>query len=218
MLLTSQNSKVDGPFCRDCGLATYRELTADSLWRGWWGKFSLLVNPVIMLANLYHRIRLGALAPPEVHPWPPMSPGKPLYRRWQVVGFVVPIAATALVASAISAAMNPTLSAPPKTPIPAWALGPTTTSAPPTPWAGTATAGDCLYNRKSETWIEDPRPDLELAPCTDPKAQVEVLGVDSTPVGWCRRKFPLADAIINIDRTGPMGDFMRTTLCVRVLK
>ncbi|MFF2083223.1 hypothetical protein ACFVVM_05585 [Nocardia sp. NPDC058176] len=217
MVLTSQNIKVDGPFCRDCGLTTYRDLTADSLWRGWWGKFSLLINPAMMLANLYHRIRIGGLGAPEDHPWPPMSPGKPLYRRWQVVGFAVPIAAAALVALMIYSAVNPpTLPAPPATPIPAWALGPTTTSAPPTRWVGSATVGECLYNAKSETWIDDARPDLELTPCTDPKAQVEVVGIGS--LNWCQLDFPDADAVITIYQTGPMSFSTTTTLCARILR
>ncbi|MFD3744951.1 hypothetical protein [Nocardia sp. NPDC058633] len=217
MLLTSHNIKVDGPFCRDCGLTTYRDLTADSLWRGWWGKYSLLINPVMMLANLHHRIRIGALSAPENHPWPPMPPGKPLYRRWQVIGFAVPIAATALVASAIYSAINPKLPAPPKTPIPAWALGPTTTPPPPpTRWAGSAKVGECLYNTKSETWIDDSRADLELTLCTDPRAQVEVVGIAS--MSWCQQDFPNSDTAITIDRTGPMSSHMRTTLCARVLR
>lgn len=216
MIFTSQNTKVDGPFCRACGLTTYRDLTADSLWRGWWGKYSLAINPVMMLANLYYRIRIGALGAPEDHPWPPMTPGKPLYRRWQVIGFAVPITATALVASAIFSGINPELPEPPKTPIPAWALGPTTTSAPPTRWAGSATVGECLYNTKSETWIDDPHPDLELTPCTDPKAQVEIVGIASRI--WCQLDFPNSDATITVDRTGPMSSFMRTTLCARILR
>ncbi|WP_067496339.1 hypothetical protein [Nocardia ignorata] len=197
-------------------MSTYRDLTADSLWRGWWGKYSLVINPVMMLANLYHRIRIGALDAPRDHPWPPMPPGKPLYRRWQIVGFAVPAAVTAFVISAITIGIDPQLPAPPKEPIPAWALGPTTTSAPPTWWVGSAKTGECVYNTKSETWGDDPNPDLQPAACTDPRAQVEVLGTASF-LG-CQPDFPTADAVIHIDHTGPMTSFSRTTLCVRVLR
>lgn len=27
---------VRGPFCRDCGLSTYRRMSSDTLWQGWW--------------------------------------------------------------------------------------------------------------------------------------------------------------------------------------
>ncbi|MBO0854229.1 MAG: hypothetical protein J2P18_10720 [Nocardia sp.] len=83
-----------GPFCRDCGMATYRKMTVESLWLGWWGIISSIVNPIMMLANLGPRGRILELgAPIPGSPRPPMDPGKPLYQR---PGFLAPLIIFAL--------------------------------------------------------------------------------------------------------------------------
>jgi len=80
--------KSPGPFCRDCGLATYRRLTIESLWIGWWGMLSSVINPVTMLINLGARSRIVALPPPiPGGPRRPMDPGKPLYQRPAFLGW-----------------------------------------------------------------------------------------------------------------------------------
>lgn len=74
--------KSPGPFCRDCGLATYRRMTVESMWIGWWGFLSAVVNPVTMLINLGSRSTLTKLPPPiPGGPRIPMQPGKPLFHR-----------------------------------------------------------------------------------------------------------------------------------------
>ncbi|MFI1280197.1 hypothetical protein ACH4U5_05440 [Streptomyces sp. NPDC020858] len=41
-----------GPLCRDRGLATYRRLSSDTLWQGWWSPLSFFITPVTLLMNL----------------------------------------------------------------------------------------------------------------------------------------------------------------------
>ncbi|MFD6101447.1 hypothetical protein ACFWFQ_02155 [Nocardia salmonicida] len=74
--------KSPGPFCRDCGLATYRKMTVESMWIGWWGFLSAVINPVTLLINLGPRSTLTKLPPPiPGGPRIPMQPGKPLFHR-----------------------------------------------------------------------------------------------------------------------------------------
>lgn len=71
-----------GPFCRDCGLATSRSMTEQSLILGWWGMLSLFINPFTMLTNISGHKAIAALpAPIPGGPGRPMDPGKPLLRR-----------------------------------------------------------------------------------------------------------------------------------------
>ncbi|WP_280265976.1 hypothetical protein [Nocardia wallacei] len=91
-----------GPFCRDCGLAIYRQMTLENVWRGWWGPFSVFINAVTMLFNLLTYRDITKLPPPiPGMPGRPMSPGKPLFRRPVAFGFLIPavlsVSATALV-------------------------------------------------------------------------------------------------------------------------
>ncbi|MFE3195146.1 hypothetical protein ACFXHA_39510 [Nocardia sp. NPDC059240] len=88
-----QYRKMVGPFCRDCGVAAFREMTAETLVQGWWGLISFLIaNPVTILANLVNRVRIGALAAP-VPGSPALAafPAKPLLRRWEILGLLVPL-------------------------------------------------------------------------------------------------------------------------------
>lgn len=95
---------VKGMFCRDCGLATQRDASADTLWRGWWGVASLVVTPMVLLANLVPRARFRALPPPvSGGPGQPLDPGIPLRRRPAIVGLVVPLVLLVVLISAIVA-------------------------------------------------------------------------------------------------------------------
>jgi len=90
--------KLQGPFCRSCGIATYRDMTAKSLWQGWWGIASAIINPVTMLINLPERAKFNRLAEPVPGaPGQPMNPGKPLFRRAAILGLVVPISVIGLI-------------------------------------------------------------------------------------------------------------------------
>lgn len=81
MLVLMRFLRQEGPFCRDCGLATYRKMSADTLWQGWWGPLSVFITPVTLLMNLGARSRFLRLAPPAGAILPSLSPGRPLWRR-----------------------------------------------------------------------------------------------------------------------------------------
>jgi hypothetical protein len=88
-----------GPFCRDCGIATFRKATGSTLVGGWYGYISLVSTPVYLITNLVRRRKVADLAPPE-NPFPGRSPlpvGRPLYLRWQILGLLAPFAVIALI-------------------------------------------------------------------------------------------------------------------------
>lgn len=85
--------KQPGPYCRDCGIATVREMSAKSLWQGWTSFFSVLINPLTLLWNLVIRIRLQRLpAVQQPGPVASMDEGRPLYRRLGMLGLLIPLA------------------------------------------------------------------------------------------------------------------------------
>ncbi|MEV4560078.1 hypothetical protein AB0K51_24225 [Kitasatospora sp. NPDC049285] len=84
--------KLRGPFCRDCGTASVREMSADSLWQGWWSIGSLLFNPFALISNLVAMRRIRRLAPPlPGAAGTPKQPGKPLYLRPEIAGLLAPV-------------------------------------------------------------------------------------------------------------------------------
>jgi hypothetical protein len=87
-----------GPFCRECGIGTFRRYTAYTVARGWKGLFALL-TPWIVARNLIARRRILAL--PEGYDSPPIRPqiraGKPIWRRKQIFGLLQPVVAVAVV-------------------------------------------------------------------------------------------------------------------------
>jgi len=88
----------EGPFCRTCGITMHRKVTTDSLWQGWWALWSLLANPVVMLINLVPRYRISRLQPPVPGaPGLPLDPGKPMYKRPAILGFLIPLVVLPLI-------------------------------------------------------------------------------------------------------------------------
>ncbi|MFC8721523.1 hypothetical protein [Kitasatospora sp. NPDC057198] len=63
---------LPGPFCRSCGEAAVRRMNLNSLWQGWWGLASLVINPVTMLVNLATLSRIRKLPAPV--PPAPVAP------------------------------------------------------------------------------------------------------------------------------------------------
>lgn len=97
-LIVMRFLKLHGPFCRTCGVASIRDMTAKSMWQGWWGLISLVANPVTMLSNLGTYSKFKNLPEPAPGaPGRPMELGKPLFKRPVVLGLVVPIAVIALI-------------------------------------------------------------------------------------------------------------------------
>ncbi|GAB2719187.1 hypothetical protein GCM10027089_48920 [Nocardia thraciensis] len=177
MVILMQFRRTPGPFCRDCGLATYREMTADSALFGWWGILSFVVNPATMLLNLPARAQVAALAPPAPGGVrPPRDPGKPLLRRPAALGLLVPVV---LVVSVVAGV----------------ALGKTGGS-------GEVSAGDCVGTRDGKS-IDSPRVELVTMDCSDPAAQAKVLArLEGTNNTFLCREYPdYNDAYVNSDDT-----------------
>ncbi|MFG2994514.1 hypothetical protein ACGFZK_35325 [Streptomyces sp. NPDC048257] len=91
MIVLMRSLSLRGPFCRDCGLATYRRMSSDTLWQGWWGPLSLFITPVTLLMNLGPRSAFRKLAPPAGGYRPALDPGKAMWRRAPVLLFLVPL-------------------------------------------------------------------------------------------------------------------------------
>jgi hypothetical protein len=95
MIIMMQFRHIDGPFCRDCGMATFREMTSKTLIQGWYSYASFVITPFIVLWNLINRRKIASLAPPQPSPYggarQPMDPGKPLMARpISIIGLCVP--------------------------------------------------------------------------------------------------------------------------------
>ncbi|HEY3560466.1 MAG TPA: toxin-antitoxin system, toxin component [Kribbella sp.] len=89
--------KLQGPFCRTCGVASVRDMTSKSLWQGWWGIGSSIINPITMLMNIGPMQKFKGLPEPTPGPGRPMNPGKPLFQRPAILGLLLPIALIALI-------------------------------------------------------------------------------------------------------------------------
>jgi hypothetical protein len=93
MIVVMRWLKLEGPFCRTCGIATVREMTAKSLYQGWWGIGSAIVNPFVMLSNIGPWSKFRKLPEPAPGaPGRPMDPGKPLFKRPPILMVLLPIA------------------------------------------------------------------------------------------------------------------------------
>lgn len=95
MIVLMQFLHLKGPFCRDCGLSTFRDMTAKTLIQGWYGYISFLVTPVTVLINLARRGRVAGLPAPQPPPSGdhrhPMDPGAPLLSRpAALIGLLIP--------------------------------------------------------------------------------------------------------------------------------
>ncbi|WP_280217254.1 LppU/SCO3897 family protein [Nocardia neocaledoniensis] len=139
-----------GPFCRDCGTATYRRLTVESAVLGWYGAISVVANPVIMLQNIGAAKRVRRLpAPIPGGPRAPLDPGKPLWRRVGMLGLLIPVALVPLLVGATVRAEERS--------------------------ASSAEVGDCVVNLHGNR-TEDDNPNVEKISCSDPRATGKVIG------------------------------------------
>jgi hypothetical protein len=96
MIVMMQFMHIQGPFCRDCGLATFRSMTAKTLIQGWYGYASFAITPITVLINLTRRGKVAGL-PAPVPPLNgnhgrPANPGPPLLARpAALIGLAIPI-------------------------------------------------------------------------------------------------------------------------------
>jgi hypothetical protein len=107
LLVLMRFLKLDGPFCRFCGIASVRQMTSRSLWQGWWGLGSSIINPITLLMNIGPMRKFKKLPEPSQGPGRPMEPGKPLFQRPAILGLLIPVAAIALI---VFSAVNSTSS------------------------------------------------------------------------------------------------------------
>ncbi|EME97178.1 hypothetical protein J7W19_10680 [Streptomyces mobaraensis NBRC 13819 = DSM 40847] len=81
-----------GRFCRTCGTALLREMTAKTCWQ-WWSPFSLIIfTPLTLLWNLSVHAKLKKLTPPAPGSHGPQpDPGAPLFSRPGAIGLIGPV-------------------------------------------------------------------------------------------------------------------------------
>jgi hypothetical protein len=100
---------TSGPFCRVCGLSTFRQNTGHTLVAGWWTILGFWLPPLLILNNVFQRRRIARLAEP-IGVAARLDPGRPLAGRPAILGVLVPIvfAAAALgIAAAVHRASQP---------------------------------------------------------------------------------------------------------------
>jgi hypothetical protein len=97
--------RVEGTFCRDCGIALFRSTQNRTLVTGWWGVISFFVNMGSILGNAAARWKLRSLAAPSRNPGvvsslqSPLDPGRSIFRR---AGVWVAVVVFLVVGSAIA--------------------------------------------------------------------------------------------------------------------
>ncbi|WP_145791408.1 LppU/SCO3897 family protein [Kitasatospora atroaurantiaca] len=180
--------KRQGPYCRTCGIASHRDMTSDSLWQGWWGIPSMIVNPIVMLINIPQRLKVNKLAEPlPGAPRPPMNPGKPVYLRPTILGALIPAILISLIV--LVERGDPEF----------------------------AKVGDCIRNNNAIVLpgVDDNNPDVEVLSCSDPKAEAKVVGREEDTIDGrtACQKYPNADGFFSYKR-----DSEKYTLCLQSLK
>jgi hypothetical protein len=95
MIVLMQFLHLKGPFCRDCGLSTFRDMTAKTLIQGWYGYGSFVITPITVLINVARHGKVANLPAPQPPPSGdhrhPMDPGPPLMSRPSaLIGLMVP--------------------------------------------------------------------------------------------------------------------------------
>jgi hypothetical protein len=96
MIIVMTFRTIEGPFCRSCGQAMTRKLSADTLIQGWWGYLSCMITPIILIMNAVLLRRLSRLAPSPDRPGQ-LDPGRPLLHRPQVAGPALAVPALLIV-------------------------------------------------------------------------------------------------------------------------
>ncbi|GAB2851478.1 hypothetical protein GCM10027176_63080 [Actinoallomurus bryophytorum] len=74
-----------GPFCRDCGLHTFRRQTTKTLAGGWCSIGALVATPIFLLMNIVARGKVANLPAPQPRAdgrgQAPLDPGPPVFQR-----------------------------------------------------------------------------------------------------------------------------------------
>ncbi|WP_155386791.1 hypothetical protein [Catellatospora paridis] len=89
LVLYVRFTRIEGPFCRDCGLARMRDATAETIISGLWSPVSVVLAPLAIVRNLLGRRTVLALDKPVPRPGQPESnlaplpPTRPVFRRFK---------------------------------------------------------------------------------------------------------------------------------------
>jgi hypothetical protein len=74
-----------GPYCRDCGLHTFRRQTTKTLAGGWCSIGAIVLTPIFLLMNIAARGKVANLPAPQRRPdgrgQAPLDPGSPVFQR-----------------------------------------------------------------------------------------------------------------------------------------
>jgi hypothetical protein len=72
-----------GPYCRDCGLHTFRRQTTKTLTGGWCSIGAIVLTPIFLLMNLSSRSNVAKLPAPQPSGdgRAPLDPGPPVFQR-----------------------------------------------------------------------------------------------------------------------------------------
>ncbi|AUY50763.1 hypothetical protein [Streptomyces sp. CB01881] len=81
-----------GPFCRTCGTAMVRDMSARTMVQGWWSYLGSIFTLVTLLRNLAAHNKIKDLPPPApgTH-GPQLDPGAPLMRRPHALMLLLPV-------------------------------------------------------------------------------------------------------------------------------
>ncbi|MEZ0068453.1 hypothetical protein ABIA32_004478 [Streptacidiphilus sp. MAP12-20] len=155
--------RLPGPFCKTCGTAAIRDMSAQTLVQGWWGYGSSIITPVTLFINLFAYNKIKSLPEPAPNPpGPPMNPGKPLLQRPHALGFLLPILAILLIVVAVATSSSNNDAYVPSGGGGGYSVAPTTPSS-----GDSASVGDCVKN-----FGTDSAPSLQIVTCATGTYQV----------------------------------------------
>ncbi|MEV7935119.1 MULTISPECIES: hypothetical protein [unclassified Kitasatospora] len=181
LVLAYRMLRMPGPFCRTCGTATVRDLSARTLVQGWWSPASVLLAPITLLLNLAANGKVKRLPPPVPGSHgPQLDPGVPLGRRPHALMLLLPLSVVVTLVLAATGVLGPKDDGP-AAPIavPTVAVPPVTTfSAPPLP-----THAPRPF--PSPTFSMPPVPTITLPPPTAPSTAAD--SIDRANPGDCLR-------------------------------
>ncbi len=88
MLLVMRRLTYRGQWCRDCGIARFREVQRKTMMYGWWGYFSSVINLFTVIRNTGTRKKFAALGAPQGRLRAGLSAGESVFKS---PGFAVSI-------------------------------------------------------------------------------------------------------------------------------
>lgn len=92
MIVVMRSLRRKGTMCRTCGLATFREMQANTMVQGWWGPMSVVITPITLLINLASLSTIRRIPEPvSAGHRPPLNPGKSVFARPQGILGLIPL-------------------------------------------------------------------------------------------------------------------------------